>query len=215
MVLAIQDHFVDTCLIEMLHTSNMLRPSTPALVTITNGMGADDSTNGQQQLTEYFPELIIVHNKAQLEDFSPSRIRKTQKFYSNVFAKQSQVGQINWKYDTGLVRMTKALSHLNHESCLGPGQNVNLFFVPDLELSHAGNYQMRRTKSCEMCAVPEISYEKLTSELRRRVLAVPPRPLNTVGKLTEKTWLNHAQKAWENIKSSSFYVEYGRILTNS
>ena len=215
MVLAIQDHFVDTCLIEMLHTSNMLRPSTPALVTITNGMGADDSTNGQQQLTEYFPELIIVHNKAQLEDFSPSRIRKTQKFYSNVFAKQSQVGQINWKYDTGLVRMTKALSHLNHESCLGPGQNVNLFFVPDLELSHAGNYQMRRNKSCEMCAVPEISYEKLTSELRRRVLAVPPRPLNTVGKLTEKTWLNHAQKAWENIKSSSFYVEYGRILTNS
>ena len=215
MVLAIQDHFVDTCLIEMLHTSNMLRPSTPALVTITNGMGADDSTNGQQQLTEYFPELIIVHNKAQLEDFSPSRIRKTQKFYSNVFAKQSQVGQINWKYDTGLVRMTKALSHLNHESCLGPGQNVNLFFVPDLELSNAGNYQMRRNKSCEMCAVPEISYEKLTSELRRRVLAVPPRPLNTVGKLTEKTWLNHAQKAWENIKSSSFYVEYGRILTNS
>lgn len=215
MVLAIQDHFVDTCLIEMLHTSNMLRPSTPALVTITNGMGADDSTNGQQQLTEYFPELIIVHNKAQLEDFSPSRIRKAQKFYSNVFAKQSQVGQINWKYDTGLVRMTKALSHLNHESCLGPGQNVNLFFVPDLELSNAGNYQMRRNKSCEMCAVPEISYEKLTSELRRRVLAVPPRPLNTVGKLTEKTWLNHAQKAWENIKSSSFYVEYGRILTNS
>ena len=198
----------------MLHTSNMLRPSTPALVTSTNGMGADDGTNGQQQLTEYFPELIIVHNKAQLEDFSPSRIRKAQKFYSNVFAKQSQVGQINWKYDTGLVRMTKALSHLNHESCLGPGQNVNLFFVPDLELSNAGNYQMRRNKSCEMCAVPEISYEKLTSELRRRVLAVPPHPLNTVGKLTEKTWLNHAQKAWENIKSSSFYVEYGRILTN-
>ena len=215
MVLAIQDHFVDTCLIEMLHTSNMLRPSTPALVTITNGIGADDSTNGQQQLTEYFPELIIVHNKAQLEDFSPSRIRKAQNFYSNVFAKQSQVGQINWKYDTGLVRMTKALSRLNHESCSGPGQNVNLFFVPDLELSNAGNYQMRRNKSCEMCAVPEISYEKLTSELRRRVLAVPPRPLNTVGKLTEKTWLNHAQKAWENIKSSSFYVEYGRILTNS
>ena len=215
MVLAIQDHFVDTCLIEMLHTSNMLRPSTPALVTITNGMGADDSTNGQQQLTEYFPELIIVHNKAQLEDFSPSRIRKAQKFYSNVFAKQSQVGQINWKYDTGLVRMTKALSHLNHDICSGPGQNVNLFFVPDLELSNAGNYQMRRNKSCEMCAVPEISYEKLTSELRRRVLAVPPRPLNTVGKLTEKTWLNHAQKAWDNIKSSSFYVEYGRILTNS
>ena len=84
MVLAIQDHFVDTCLIEMLHTSNMLRPSTPALVTITNGMGADDGTNGQQQLTEYFPELIIVHNKAQLEDFSPSRIKKAQKFYSNV-----------------------------------------------------------------------------------------------------------------------------------
>ena len=161
MVLAIQDHFVDTCLIEMLHTSNMLRPSTPALVTITNGMGADDSTNGQQQLTEYFPELIIVHNKAQLEDFSPSHIRKIQKFYSNVFAKQSQVGQINWKYDTGLVRMTKALSHLNHESCSGSGQNVNLFFVPDLELSNAGNYQMRRNKSCEMCAVPEISYEKL------------------------------------------------------
>ena len=213
MVIAIQDHFVDTCLIELLHTSNMLRPSAPAFVNNSSGLGTDDGPNSQQQITEYFPELIFVHNKAQLEDFTSRRVRKIQKFYSKAMAKQSQVGQINWKYNTGFVRMTKAMSHLNHESCSGPGQNVNLFLVPDLELSNAGDARKTKQGSNGITAVPEISYDLLTSELRRRVLAIPPRPLNTSGKLTEKTWLIHAQKSWESVKASSFYVEYGRILT--
>lgn len=191
----------------------MLRPSAPAFVSASSGFGADDATNSHQQVTEYFPELIFVHNKAQLEDFTARKIRKTQKFYASVLANLSTVGQINWKYDTGKVGMRKAMSHINHENCAGPGQNVNLYFVPDLELSNAGNSQITKRGPYGLSAIPEISYEKLTSELRRRVLAIPARPLNTSGKLTEKNWLAYAQKCWDNVKSSSFYVEYGRILT--
>jgi len=204
-VLAIQDHFVDTSLIELLHTSNMLRPSAPAFTSASSG---DDASNIQQQVTEYFPELVFVHNKAHLEDFTPQKIRKYQKFYANVFSKQSQVGQINWKYDTGQIRMAKAMPHLNTENCSGRGQNVNLFIIPDMELSNASKMGQSAIQS-----LPEVSYEKLTSELRRRVLAVRPRPLSTSAKLTEKTWLNYSQKCWESVKSSSFYIEYGRILT--
>ena len=188
----------------------MLRPSAPALFNSSNGFGSDDSGNSQQQLTEYFPELIFVHNKCKLEDFTPRTMRKFRKFYANIFAKQSQVGQINWKYDTGLVKMP---NEPRQDQFSDYGENVNLFFVPDLELSNDTNSQDSRHSLSSICAVPEISYDKLTSELRRRVLAVPPRPLNTSGKLTEKTWLNHAQKCWESVKSSSFYIEYGRILT--
>ena len=189
----------------------MLRPSAPALFNSSGGFGSDDNSNSQQQITEYFPELIFVHNKCQLEDFTPKRIRKVQKFYANIFSKQSQVGQINWKYDTGVVNMAKAMPLLQNEDCSGLGRNVNLFFVPDLELSYAGDRSKNSLSGIR--AIPKISYEQLTSELRRRVLAISPRPLNTSGKLTEKAWLNHAQKCWESVKSSSFYIEYGRILT--
>ena len=186
----------------------MLRPSSPAFASMSAALGGDDVSNSQQQVTEYFPELVFVHNKAQLDDFTPKNIRKYQKFYSNVFSKQSQVGQINWKYDTGQIRMTNAMSHLNTENCAGHGQNVNLFMIPDLELSNASKKGQNAIYS-----LPEISFEKLTTELRRRVLAVRPRPLTTSGRLTEKTWLTYSQKCWESIKSSSFYIEYGRILT--
>ena len=185
----------------------MLRPSAPAFTSTSSGLGVDDASNNQQ-VTEYFPELVFVHNKAQLDDFTPHKIRRYQKFYSNIFSKQSQVGQINWKYDSGLIRMTKAISYLNGESIAGHGQNVNLFFLPDMELSNAS-----QNGRSAIYSLPEVSYEKLSSELRKRVLAVRPRPLTTTGRLTEKTWLNYSQKCWENIKSSSFYIEYGRILT--
>ena len=191
----------------------MLRPAAHAC---QYGPGTDEGTNGpnsQQQIVEYFPELIFVHNKAHLDDFTPRRIQKMQKFYSKVMAKQSQVGQINWRYDTGIVRMTKVMSHLTQQNCSGVGQNVNLFILPDLELSDAGDARKTKRGSNGMSSLPEISFEKLTAELRRRILAIPPRPLNTLGKLSEKSWLNHAQKSWESIKASSFYVEYGRILT--
>ena len=185
----------------------MIRPSAPAFTGASTGHFADDTSNSQH-VTEYFPELVFVHNKAQLDDFTPHKIRKYQKFYSNVFSKQSQAGQINWKYDSGVVRMTKTIPHLCGENIAGKGQNVNLFLIPDMELSNASTNGRSAVYS-----LPEVSFDKLTSELRRRVLAVRPRPLTTSGRLTEKTWLNYSQKCWENVKSSSFYIEYGRILT--
>ena len=185
----------------------MLRPSSPAFSGTSTGLG-DDASNSQQQVTDYFPELVFVHNKAQLEDFTPRNIRKYQKFYYDVFSKPSRAGQISWRYNSGEVRMTNAMPHLNEENCAGHGGHVNLFMIPDMELSNAS----KKTQNT-IYSLPEISYEKLASELRRRVLSVCPRPLTTSGKLTEKTWLNHCQKCWESIKSRSFYIEYGRILT--
>ena len=59
-VVLVQDHFVDPNLMEAVQTAEMLRPSSPALIG-----GVDSGT-----VVEYFPELVIVHNKAKMDSDS-------------------------------------------------------------------------------------------------------------------------------------------------
>ena len=40
------------------------------------------------------------------------------------------------------------------------------------------------------------------------------RPFTSNLKETEKTWFQHAQRSWENVKTSNFYMEYSRLLRN-
>ena len=59
-VVLVQDHFVDPNLMEAIQTAEMLRPSSPALIG-----GVESGT-----VVEYFPELVIVHNKAKMDSDS-------------------------------------------------------------------------------------------------------------------------------------------------
>ena len=78
---------------------------------------------------------------------------------------------------------------------------LNLFILPDFEFG--GNSRG---------FAPGITFEGVSSKLRRQVLSAARRPLTTSPKMTERGWFQFAQKSWENVKNSSFYMEYNRML---
>lgn len=55
------------------------------------------------------------------------------------------------------------------------------------------------------------SFEDAVKMLRKKVYSLKRTPL-CQNRLDEKSWMNLARKTWENIKNSSFYVEYSRLL---
>ncbi|XP_076235415.1 nonsense-mediated mRNA decay factor SMG9 isoform X2 [Calliopsis andreniformis] len=71
-VIFVQDWFVDPNLVRFLQTAEMLKPSS------TNNM--------DQDYVEYYPHIIFLHNKAELQDFAPNTVEKIKEFYSKVFS---------------------------------------------------------------------------------------------------------------------------------
>ncbi len=61
---------------------------------------------------------------------------------------------------------------------------------------------------------PGLTFHDLCGSLRRAVLSssASRRPLTTSMRQTEKSWFQFAQKSWEGVKNSSFYMEYNRLL---
>ena len=66
-VVLVQDHFVDPNLMEIVSTAEMLRPSSLAL----------NRPDGTGQVVEYFPEFVVVHNKAGLVFVRPNFLYRT------------------------------------------------------------------------------------------------------------------------------------------
>ena len=56
--------------------------------------------------------------------------------------------------------------------------------------------------------------EKALLLLRQTFSKIKMRPFTSNLKETEKTWFQHAQRSWENVKTSNFYMEYSRLLRN-
>ncbi len=102
-------------------------------------------------------------------------------------------------YDSAL----SSSSQLRLRSGLGMLNNseVNLFALPDFELGQSSPFD------------PSVTFDASVSHLRRLVLSASPRPLTTVPRQTEKTWFGFAKKSWESVKSSTFYLEYNRLLS--
>lgn len=56
------------------------------------------------------------------------------------------------------------------------------------------------------------AFDSVIAKLRAMVLSVERRPITTNTGLTEKMWFSFVQKSWENVKNSSFFLEYSRLL---
>lgn len=41
-------------------------------------------TNPEDEMADYFPNLLIIHNKAQMEDFTPSKYKIMQDVIINI-----------------------------------------------------------------------------------------------------------------------------------
>ncbi|XP_020293560.1 protein SMG9 isoform X1 [Pseudomyrmex gracilis] len=71
-ILFVQDWFVDPNLLRFLQTAEMLKPSSTTIM--------------DQEYVEYYPHLVFLHNKAELQDFKPDTIDKIKKFYDKLFS---------------------------------------------------------------------------------------------------------------------------------
>lgn len=58
-----QDWFLDSNAIRFIQTAEMLKPTI---------------SNPEDEYVDYFPHLILMHNKAQMEDFTPARFKLMQ-----------------------------------------------------------------------------------------------------------------------------------------
>lgn len=71
-IIFVQDWFVDPNLVRFLQTAEMLKPSSTA--------------NMDQDYVEYYPHIVFLHNKAELQDFMPNNIERMKEFYNKVFS---------------------------------------------------------------------------------------------------------------------------------
>ncbi|XP_012252963.2 nonsense-mediated mRNA decay factor SMG9 isoform X2 [Athalia rosae] len=100
-IIFIQDWFVDPNLIRFIQTAEMLKPSSASAI--------------DQDFVEYYPHILFLHNKAELQDFMPDTVDMMSDFYNKVLT--------NSRLQTH--------SGLNMGSSIVEGQ-LNLFIVPKI-----------------------------------------------------------------------------------
>ncbi|OAD57874.1 Protein SMG9 [Eufriesea mexicana] len=90
-IIFVQDWFVDPNLVRFLQTAEMLKPAS--------------TSNMDQDYVEYYPHIVFLHNKAELQDFTPHSMEK--EFYSKLFSSSrlqthSGLDMSNYSMEAGL-----------------------------------------------------------------------------------------------------------------
>ncbi|KRT81133.1 hypothetical protein AMK59_5359 [Oryctes borbonicus] len=176
-VILVQDYFFDSNVIRFLQTAEMLKP------TISN---PEDL-----KFTDSFPHLLIVHNSAQMEDFTPRRFATMQNIYRKVFKNSKLHLSSGLGLGTGQI-----IQSLCPENC---GSPINLFLIPEYS---------DKTENMYKGHPPLVD---LIDKLRSNLLGCTRYSLTPV-QLTEKNWLVYSAKVWDHVKKSSFFVEYTKLM---
>ncbi|CAH0560721.1 unnamed protein product [Brassicogethes aeneus] len=175
-LILVQDWFLDSNVIRFLQTAEMLKPT---------------MSNPEDELLDHFPNLLLVHNKAQLDDFSPCKFKKMQSIYRELFEKSKMHIETHMGMGSGHV-----INYLNPSSC---GNPINLFLIPEIDPYSDIIYNGH----------PPL--ETLFKKLKGGILATTRIPITHVS-FSEKTWLIYCVKVWETVKKSSFFVEYTKLM---
>ncbi|XP_043786151.1 protein SMG9 isoform X3 [Apis laboriosa] len=110
-IIFVQDWFVDPNLVRFLQTAEMLKPSS--------------TSNMDQDYVEYYPHIVFLHNKAELQDFTPHNIEKVKEFYTKLFS-------------SSRLQIHSGLDMSNHSMEAG----LNLFFIP--RITNEEEFTMRQ-----------------------------------------------------------------------
>ncbi|CAH1159877.1 unnamed protein product [Phaedon cochleariae] len=175
-LLLVEDWFLDSNIVRFIQTAEMLKPTI---------------SNPEDELMDHFPHLLIIHNKSQMEDFSPAKFRTIQQAYKMLFHKT----KLNLKSDLGM-GTGGLINYLNGENC---GSPINLFLIPEIIPNSNQIYSGH----------PPL--EEIIKKLRANIWGSSRNPLTHV-QLTEKTWLVYCAKVWDTVKKSSFFVEYTKLM---
>lgn len=107
-LVVVQDYFFDSNIIRFLQTAEMLKPT---------------HSNAEDELNDHFPHLLMVHNRAQMGDFSPRKFKTIQETYNLLFQKTKLQKDSN----LGLASC-KLVTYLNEDNC---GDPFNVFLIPE------------------------------------------------------------------------------------
>ncbi|XP_052742186.1 nonsense-mediated mRNA decay factor SMG9 isoform X3 [Bicyclus anynana] len=198
-LIAVQDWFADYNFIRYIQTAEMLKPS----------LSASNSANTNQEGSEYnntiesHPHLLLLHNRCQLEDYTPDAVYTMQDLYRNAFQKSNlQLNSGMYMYSdsnkNGL-NIDNICKGYNVNSC---GSPLNLFLLPEF-YSDIDNRDIYRGHP---------PFDELAKRLRWMVLGVNRHQITTVPNLSEKGWFQFCSKAWETIRKCPFFIEYERFL---
>ncbi|CAG4996544.1 unnamed protein product [Parnassius apollo] len=199
LLIAVQDWFTDYNFIRYIQTAEMLKPTLSASSTVTaNPEGSESSYYG-----EGHPHLLLLHNRCQLEDFTPEAIKTMQDFYRKAFQRSNlQLNSGMYMYSD----INKNGLHLDqvYKDCdvENGGPPINLFLLPEI-YSDFDKREIYRGHP---------SFEELAKRLRWLVLGVNRHQITNVPNLSEKGWFQYCSKAWETIRKCTFFIEYERLL---
>ncbi|KAB0799355.1 hypothetical protein PPYR_07235 [Photinus pyralis] len=169
-----QDWFFDSNVIRFLQTAEMLKPTI---------------SNPEDELVDHFPHLIIIQNKAQMEDFSPKKFKQMQQMYRTLFNKSKMHLESGMGLGSGRI-----MNSLSPNNC---GDPINLFLIPEYNEKTDEVYKGHP------------SLEDLVKKLRSNILGATKYHLNNT---SEKHWLVYCSKVWDHVKKSNFFVEYTKLM---
>lgn len=147
-------------------------------------------------------EMLKPSSPAMTESGNPDELIE---YFPNVIFVQNKASLSDFSPDR-IETMEEVLSklmdgtQLKIKSNLGTSDSgFNLTILPDLDSQRDGK-------------LIRVSLEEKVNWLRRLVFSSNRSHLTTMAKLTEKNWFVFAQKMWDAVKNSSFYLEYSRLL---
>ena len=138
--------------------------------------------------------------RSRVDDFAESNLREVKKIYSQTLSRS----QLRFATGSGL-----NVSDILQQNCSTAKNaddekidNVNVFLLPDFD--------------CENDSLKistKLSFDHFVGLLKRKIFSIQPRPLSTLAKQSEKTWMISAQKSWDSVKNCQHYHEYNRLVT--
>ncbi|XP_013191537.1 nonsense-mediated mRNA decay factor SMG9 [Amyelois transitella] len=195
-LVAVQDWFADYNFIRYIQAAEMLKPSLSA----SNPLNQEPSECNPSSSS---PHLLLLHNRCQLEDFTPSAVRTMQELYTKAFQRSNlQLNSGMYMYSdsnkNGL-NVDNVCKAYSVEAC---GTPVNLFLLPEI-YDDFDNRDIYRGHP---------PFEQLAKRLRWIILGVNRHQITNVPNLSEKGWFHYCNKAWETIRKCTFFMEYERFL---
>ncbi|KAJ2951810.1 hypothetical protein O0L34_g13973 [Tuta absoluta] len=197
-LIATQDWFTDYHFIRYIQAAEMLKPSLSASSSSVNPDHSESSNTG-----ECHPHLLLLHNRCQLEDFTPESIKAMQDLYRKAFQKS------NLQLNSGMYMYSDSNKNgLNVDAvCKGYsidmcGPPINLFLLPEIYHDH-DNREIYRGHP---------SFPQLATRLRWMLLGVNRHQMTSTPNLSERGWFHYSNKAWETIRKCTFFLEYERFL---
>lgn len=201
-LIAVQDWFVDYNFLRYIQAAEMLKPSLSASNSVTMSgdlrEGSESTASGESH-----PHLLLLHNRCQLEDFTPEAVKIMQDLYRKAFQRSNlQLNSGMYMYsDTNKngLNVDSVCKGYNVESC---GSPLNLFLLPEI-YDDFDNREVYRGHP---------PFEQLAKRLRWMTLGVNRHQITNVPNLSERGWFHYTNKAWETIRKCTFFLEYERFL---